>query len=280
MRRTKTVVLLSALAGGLAAALAVVVAHPLAGAGSSRVLLRAGGTAFASEVTSASPLTASQVYARDAHGVVAVRASSGATGTGVSGARSGRGSGSPHTDTGSGIVVSATGLIVTNEHVVDGAGTITVALDGEGGRERRATLVSVDRPNDLALLRIDPTGVALHPLSLGDSATAEVGDGVYAIGNPFGLNWTLTTGIVSAVNREIAAPSGSTIAHVIQTDAALNPGNSGGPLIDVYGEVIGVNSQIISGSSTTASQGGSSGVGFAVPSDTVRRFVQGAAGLA
>ncbi len=280
MRRTKTVVALSALTGGLAAALAVLFVGPSGGTSRSHVIVPAGGTAFASEVTGSSPLTARQVYERDAHGVVAVRASGRSTASGAQGSPSPGGAESAASDTGSGIVVSATGLIVTNDHVVDGARTITVALDGEAGRERRATLVSADRADDLALLRIDPTGVTLHALTLGDSGTAQIGDGVYAIGNPFGLNWTLTTGIVSALNREISSPSGSAITHVIQTDAALNPGNSGGPLIDVSGEVIGINSQIISGSSTAGSQGGSSGVGFAVPSDTVRHFLQGAASLA
>jgi putative serine protease PepD len=97
---------------------------------------------------------------------------------------------------------------------------------------------------------------------------------VYAIGNPFGLNWTLTTGVVSALGRHIDAPDGAAISKVIQTDAALNPGNSGGPLIDTAGEVIGVNSQIISGSASAGGSGGSSGVGFAIPSDTVKAFVQ------
>jgi S1-C subfamily serine protease len=115
--------------------------------------------------------------------------------------------------------------------------------------------------------------VALHPLGFADSSTVAVGDATFAIGNPFGLDRTLTTGVVSAVARRISAPNGFSIGHAIQTDAALNPGNSGGPLLDDRGQVIGINSQITTGSAVNASQTSNSGIGFAVPSNTAKRVV-------
>jgi len=268
MTHPKTVASISAVIGGLAAALAILLGHPFSSGAHTQVLARpAGGTAFASQLTSGS-LTPRQIYEKDAHGVVAVRA------TGSTGSSRGPFGGEPRaqqSDTGTGIVLSTSGLIVTNDHVVAGASTVTVSLDGESGRTRQATVVAEDPSSDLALLRISPAGLTLHPLAIADSSTTQVGDAAYAIGNPFGLNWTLTTGVVSAVNRQIKAPNEATIGHVIQTDAALNPGNSGGPLINASGAVIGINSQI---ASTTGAQGGSTGVGFAVPSNSVKTFLQ------
>lgn len=261
MRHIRTSSLAFAALGGLTAALAVMALH-LLGANSHRVIVRStpATRSFAAELTGTSQLTPRQIYERDAPGVVAIRASAAAS-YGQS-ARS---------DSGSGIVLSSGGLILTNEHVVEGASTITVALDGESGRTRSASLIASDPAHDLALVKIDPSGLVLHPLTLANSSTTSVGEAAYAIGNPFGLNWTLTTGIVSALDREIKAPSGASIDHVIQTDAALNPGNSGGPLIDASGAVIGINSQIVSSSTST---GGSSGVGFAISSATIREFTQ------
>jgi putative serine protease PepD len=175
------------------------------------------------------------------------------------------------TATGSGFVIDSKGLIVTNAHVVDGATSITVKL-GDGKAEK-ATLVGKDESTDLALLKIDPSGHTLKPLPLADSSSVHVGDPTYAIGNPFGLDRTLTTGVVSALQRQIQAPNNFTIDNVIQTDAALNPGNSGGPLLDAAGRVIGVNSQIESNSSGGSGEAGNVGIGFAVPSNTVRRVV-------
>ncbi len=128
-----------------------------------------------------------------------------------------------------------------------------------------------DSSNDLALLKVDTGGPKLPALSFGDSSSVKVGDATYAVGNPFGLDHTLTTGIVSALNRDLQAPSGATISGAIQTDAAINPGNSGGPLLDTAGRVIGVNSQIATGSQS--GEGGSVGIGFAIPSSTVKQFV-------
>ena len=150
--------------------------------------------------------------------------------------------------TGSGFVVSSDGGIVTNAHVVAGAQQVTVKL-GTNGAAEPATVVASDTSKDLAVLRVD-TGQALHPLTLADSSKVQVGDTVYAIGNPLGLDHTFTSGIVSALDRQIQAPDGTPIDGAIQTDAAINPGNSGGALLDQWGRVIGVNSQIASTGST------------------------------
>ena len=147
-----------------------------------------------------------------------------------------------------------------------------MSFDGSSATTRKATVVGTDASADLAVLKVDPSGLELHPLVFADSSQTQIGDGAYAIGNPFGLNWTLTTGVVSALNRQISAPDGATISGVLQTDAALNPGNSGGPLLNSAGEVIGINSQIVSGSST--GQGSDTGVGFAIPSNTVKSAIQ------
>lgn len=171
--------------------------------------------------------------------------------------------------TGSGFVVSRDGLVVTDHHVIEGASQVTVKL-GTDATQRSAQVVADDAAHDLALLKVDTGGTQLPVLSLGDSSTVGVGDGTYAIGSPFGLDETLTTGIVSALNRDLQSPSGATISGAIQTDAAINPGNSGGPLLDAGGKVIGVNAQIATGSQ---SGGGSVGIGFAIPSNTVKQFL-------
>jgi putative serine protease PepD len=165
--------------------------------------------------------------------------------------------------TGTGFVVSSDGRIVTNDHVIAGARQVTVTFSGTG-TTRPATVRRADPAHDLALLDVDAQG--LHPLQLADAASVEVGEPVYAIGNPYGLDHTLTSGIVSAVGRDIRGPGGSTITGAIQTDAALNPGNSGGPLLDGAGRVIGVNAQI----ATASGGGGNVGVGFAIGTDTLR----------
>jgi putative serine protease PepD len=169
--------------------------------------------------------------------------------------------------TGSGFVVSSDGLIVTNAHVVEGASEVAVKV-GTDGDQLPAEVVGIDASRDLALLDVD--GSDLPALQLGDSDNVEVGDATYAIGNPYGLDHTLTTGIVSALDRRLQAPDGATIDGAIQTDAALNPGNSGGPLLDASGKVIGVNAQIATGG---GEQGGNVGIGFAIPASTVSEFV-------
>jgi S1-C subfamily serine protease len=167
--------------------------------------------------------------------------------------------------TGSGFVIDGEGHILTNNHVVEGAGKVTVKL-GDSEKTYEAEVVGADPGTDIALLQVDAPADQLHPLTLGKSAKMQVGDPVVAIGNPFGLDRTVTSGIVSAVQRQIEAPNGFAISHVIQTDAAINPGNSGGPLINASGEVIGINAQIATGGGGN----GNVGIGFAIPIDTVR----------
>jgi S1-C subfamily serine protease len=171
--------------------------------------------------------------------------------------------------TGSGFLIDNEGHIVTNNHVVEGATKVEVRL-GSSDTEHEAEVVGTDPATDVALLKIDVPADQQHPLELGNSARVQVGDPVVAIGNPFGLDRTVTAGIVSALQRQIQAPNGFSISHVIQTDAAINPGNSGGPLIDSEGKVIGINSQIQTGGSGD----GNVGIGFAVPINTAREVVE------
>jgi len=171
--------------------------------------------------------------------------------------------------TGSGILIDKEGHIVTNNHVIEGASKVEVKL-GSSDTEHEAEVVGADPATDVALLKVDAPASEEHPLSLGDSSKVHVGDPVVAIGNPFGLDRTVTAGIVSALQRQIQAPNGFSISHVIQTDAAINPGNSGGPLIDSAGQVIGINSQIQTGGSGD----GNVGIGFAVPINTAREVVE------
>jgi S1-C subfamily serine protease len=166
---------------------------------------------------------------------------------------------------GTGFVWSKQGHIVTNFHVVYGADAITVTLADR--TEYKAKLVGADPDHDVAVLQIQAPESALQPITLGSSHALRVGQKVLAIGNPFGLDHTLTTGVVSALGRTIKSMSNRTIEGVIQTDAAINPGNSGGPLLDSAGRLIGVNTQIVSPSGAFA------GIGFAVPADTVARIV-------
>ena len=166
--------------------------------------------------------------------------------------------------TGSGIVIDSNGTILTNYHVVENA--VKVQVSFEKGQNVEAKVIGKDPSHDLAILRIPTDGLTLHPLTLGSSSAAQVGDPVLAIGNPFDLERTLTTGVISALQRKITAPNGFTIDNVLQTDAPINPGNSGGPLLNAAGEVIGINSQIETGGSGD----GSVGIGFAVPINTAK----------
>ena len=190
--------------------------------------------------------------------------------------------GAPHSDRvllgqGSGFVIDELGHIVTNQHVVQDANEIEV--DFPSGMKAWATLIGTDPDSDLAVIKVEVSASILVPLPLGDSDSVQVGELVIAIGNPFGLSGTLTVGVVSALGRtlasERAAPGGGTFsaADLIQTDAAINPGNSGGPLLNMLGEVIGVNRAIRTESFTLSGDAASSGVGFAIPSNIVRRVV-------
>jgi putative serine protease PepD len=163
---------------------------------------------------------------------------------------------------GSGFVIDSDGHIVTNEHVVDKAQSVSVRF--WNGSTYKASVVGTDPSTDLAVIKVDAPSSVLHPLSLGDSNQVQVGDGVVAIGSPFGLEETVTSGIVSALHRQMQAPNDFSINDSIQTDAAINHGNSGGPLLNSSGQVIGVNSQI------AGQTGANVGIGFAIPSSTVK----------
>jgi S1-C subfamily serine protease len=211
-------------------------------------------------------LTAGDIYKRDAPGVVFVRSQI------VQRTQSPFDFGLPQEQqgeaTGSGFVIDKDGTILTNAHVVNGATKVTVQFQDKQSVD--AKVLGKDESTDLALLRVDPDGLRLTPLTLGSSRGVQVGDPAIAIGNPFGLERTLTTGVISAVKRTIQAPNNFQIDDALQTDAPINPGNSGGPLIDATGKVIGINSQIAtSGSGST----GSVGIGFAVPIDTAKQII-------
>jgi putative serine protease PepD len=212
----------------------------------------------AQPVSAATGLSINAIYQRTYQGVVDIKVT---TSTGFSPF----GDGSSQAE-GSGFVYDKRGDIVTNQHVVAGATSISVQF--WNGKSYKATLVGSDSSTDLAVVRVQsaPSSI-LHPLSLGDSTNVQVGDPVIAIGSPFGLSETVTSGIVSALHRTMNAPNNYTISDSIQTDAPINHGNSGGPLIDDAGRVIGVNAQIQSDS------GGSDGVGFAIPANTVTSVV-------
>jgi len=166
---------------------------------------------------------------------------------------------------GSGFLIDDQGHVITNAHVVDGATKTTVTF--EDGTEAKGTILGVDKSTDVAVVKVSKVPAGVHPVPLGNSGELTVGQNVVAIGNPYGYSGTATTGIVSALKRAIQSPSGFTIQNAIQTDAAINQGNSGGPLFDSDGRVIGINSQIAS------ENGGNVGIGFAVPIDTVRPIV-------
>jgi S1-C subfamily serine protease len=220
----------------------------LGGEGSTTTVVREVATAPPATSAPTAPeggLSPAEIYRRAAPGVVEISTLGGIAGSG------------------SGFVLDGSGLIVTNAHVVDGASTVTVQL--ASGRQLDGRVVGSDPSSDIALLRVEAPRQELHPLPLGDSAAVAVGDPVVAIGNPLGLERSLTAGVVSGLNRTIDSPSGATIAGAIQTDASLNPGSSGGPLLDAQGRVIGVNAQI--------APGGNPGIGYAIPVNTVRRVV-------
>ncbi len=203
---------------------------------------------------SSTPLSLEQIYNASNPGVVSILVQvnqGGQTGEGA----------------GSGFVLSDNGFIVTNHHVIDGASTIVVRFYNDA--DSQAHVIGDDPNSDLAILQVDKLAEGAHPLPLGDSSQVRVGDSVAAIGNPFALGTSMSSGIISAVNRSI--PSGFTpynIPEALQTDAAINPGNSGGPLIDMKGNIIGINAQI-----RTASQGGGNiGIGFAIPVNILKQI--------
>ncbi|HEV7584261.1 MAG TPA: trypsin-like peptidase domain-containing protein [Solirubrobacteraceae bacterium] len=238
----------------------VALSATIIGAGIATGLLFAVGAVGETSAPAAAPASASvtdwasSIYAKAATGVVSITASGIASSTGQS-----------QVATGTGQIVDTRGDILTASHVISGASSITVKL--QNGAARRATVLGVDRSTDVAILKIAPAGLVLHPLTLGSAQSLSVGDAVAVIGNPFGFNRSLSTGVVSALDRTIPAPNGFAVAHAIQTDAAINPGNSGGPMLNTRGEVLGVVDQIATGGSGADSD---TGVGFAVPIEVVK----------
>ena len=218
------------------------------GSASSPTTVVASVPAQPAAVTSTSLI---QLYKNAAPGVVDIKVTGVDTGGGGSGSAEG-----------SGFVIDKNGDVITNAHVVDGATSMTVSFTN--GKTAKAKLVGIDNSTDIAVIKVDAAASLLHPLTLGSSSGVQVGEAVAAIGSPFGLPGSLTSGIVSAVNRTIQAPNNYSITGAIQTDAAINHGNSGGPLLDLSGDVVGVNAQIESDS------GGNDGVGFAIPIDAAK----------
>jgi S1-C subfamily serine protease len=259
--------LLSGVLGGLIVLVigAVLIATDVIDTGDTKTVVQETPTTQpAATSTGTSGRSVRDIYKQEGRGVVFIQ-SDGVT------TDSGSPFGAPQqgTATGSGFVVDSDGTIVTNAHVVEGADSVQVRFD-ENGEFVPAEVKGVDTDTDLAVLKVDPSDVSgdLTPVPLGDSSKTQVGDAVIAIGNPFGYSRTVTTGIVSGLQREIQAPNGFTIPDVIQTDASINPGNSGGPLLDANGRVIGINSQIATGGGQ-----GSVGIGFAVPVNTAKRLL-------
>jgi S1-C subfamily serine protease len=251
---------------GAGAAVGIVEGFDLGGGHTSTVVEEAPLAAHDDTSNSGdSGLTARDIYKRDAPGVVYIKAQV------VQRTQSPFDFGLPQeqqgTATGSGFVLDKDGTILTNAHVINGARKVTVQFADK--QQADAKVLGKDESTDLALLKVDPANLKLVPLALGTSSTVQVGDPAVAIGNPFGLERTLTTGVISAVHRPIQAPNGFQIDDAIQTDAPINPGNSGGPLIDATGKVIGINSQIETGGSGN----GNVGIGFAVPIDTAKRYI-------
>ncbi len=262
----------AALLGGLVVAAALIGYDQIRGPETSTVVeqapLRSGAPASTSAASTAGGqrlgLTPREIYERDAPGVVLIRAQV------VQRSQSPFDLFGPEQQdesTGTGFVIDDDGTILTNAHVVEGA--VQVSVQFEDDRLIDGRVIGKDLSTDLALVRVDAKEAKLVPLRLGVSKDVKVGDPTVAIGNPFGLERTLTTGVVSALQREIKGLDDFTIENVIQTDAPINPGNSGGPLIDAAGSVIGVNSQIQTGQGGT----GSVGIGFAVPIDTAKEVI-------
>jgi putative serine protease PepD len=252
---------------GAALLLAVAVATGLVGGTPTTTVVKGEPASY----TTTSGLDAQQIYQDNINGVVEIVSTFPGT-TDMWGQSTGQQQG-----IGTGFVVSKDGEILTNAHVVSEGGvtasSVVVVFKNGGdsqGTQIPATIVGSDESTDVALLRIDPSQAPgeLTPVKLGDSTGVAVGESVVAIGNPLGLDFSLSTGVVSATDRELQSPNGATITGGIQTDAAINPGNSGGPLFNAAGEVIGINEQIDSQS------GGNEGIGFAVPINTAVQVMQ------
>jgi putative serine protease PepD len=249
--RAATVVVIACVGGGIGAALYAAVGP----SGTTTVVDNVATGAQTQPIVDTKGLSVSQIYQSAYKGEVDIKLTS----TSSSGFFGGT---ETSTAEGSGIVYDTNGDIVTNEHVIDGANSIKVTF--WNGQVFNAKVVASDASTDLAVIKVSAPKSMLFPLDFADSSAVHVGDGVVAIGSPFGLEGSVSSGIVSALNRSISSPNGFSIDNAIQTDAPINHGNSGGPLLNALGQVIGIDAQIESDS------GASDGVGFAIPSDTVR----------
>jgi putative serine protease PepD len=249
----------AAVGGGSTTTRVVTTVSPATGATSTSSSSSSSSSSPSTLTSQQSPLSVAEIYKRDAPSVVEITVTTQSSTGGFFGQ-----SGTQEAQ-GSGFVYDTQGDIVTDQHVVSGASSISVKFSN--GASYKATLVAADASSDLAVIKVNAPASLLRPLTLGDSGTVGVGDPVVAIGAPFGLAGSITSGIVSALHRDITAPNNFTITDTIQTDAAINHGNSGGVLLNMAGQVIGVTAQIDSES------GGNDGVGFAIPSNTVRSVV-------
>jgi putative serine protease PepD len=256
-RRTLPLAAASVLAAGAVAGGGAAVYAALS-PGGTKTVVRQVAVHNSQPAAQTEALSVNEIYRRAYKGVVEITVSSQSS----DGSPFPSGGSQTQRAQGSGFVYDSKGDIVTNQHVVDGATSISVRF--WNGKSYDAHVVGTDASTDLAVIRVDAPSSLLQPLALGDSGSLQVGDGVVAIGSPFGLEETVTSGIVSALHRQMTSPSGFAIDDSIQTDAAINHGNSGGPLLDMQGRVVGVTAQIESDS------GGNDGVGFAIPSSTVR----------
>jgi putative serine protease PepD len=257
-----------AIAGGVIALIISSSTNTTSGTPVTTTVIQQGST-NSTEPTSfkgSTGLSINQIYKAASPGVVDIRvvARSQSPGFGFFGGQGGTTQGE-----GSGVVYDTNGNILTDEHVV--ANATSVQVNFQDGKSVPAKVLGTDPSTDVAVIHVNVPASQLHPIPLADSSRAQVGDPVVAIGSPFSLPETATTGIVSQIGRGIQAPNGYTIPNAVQTDAAINPGNSGGPLLDANGHVLGLNDQIETNNSTAGGEGSSSGVGFAVPSDTVKQ---------
>ncbi|HSK16344.1 MAG TPA: trypsin-like peptidase domain-containing protein [Gaiellaceae bacterium] len=259
LTRTASLVFAGVIGGAAAVGIGSLVGSDAGGATTVVRTVESSGSASRFEAEQSGGMSVQEIYRVAGPGVVQVSSTSVVSSDPFFGPQSA-------SSLGSGFVIDKEGHIVTNYHVIDGAQEVEVNFSGDDRVPAR--IVGTDPSTDIAVLKIDAQARALTPLPLGSSDAVRVGDAVVAIGNPFGLERTVTAGIVSALQREITAPNGYTIDRVIQTDAPINRGNSGGPLLDANGRVIGVNSQIESDSG-----GGNVGIGFAVPINTVKEVV-------
>ncbi|MDQ6607759.1 MAG: trypsin-like peptidase domain-containing protein [Actinomycetota bacterium] len=274
MKRFLPVIIAGAVAGGV---VGLIAANDNS---TTRIITETSGSAVAAAhpgpvptaLSSSKGRTVNQIFKMAGPGVVDIQVNATSSSNG-SGGFFGFGGGTQQTRAeGSGFVLDKNGNIVTAEHVVTGAQSIKVIFPD--GHSASANVVGTDTGEDVAVIHVNIASSELHPLPVGDSSTLQVGDGVVAIGSPFGLPGTVTAGIVSALGRAISSPNNWTIANAIQTDAAINPGNSGGPLLNSAGQVVGINDQIDTNATNASGSGSSAGVGFAVPSNTIARVAR------